>query len=47
MQALESLRCLPPSSLFRLMEEREVGVRNIWIGVFVKCTKFLRSIVLE
>jgi hypothetical protein len=48
-QALESLRNLPPASLFHMRERRDKSASSsssLWLGVVEKCSTFLRSIVL-
>lgn len=45
-QAFESLRHLPPASLFHLRCSSTPAASSPWLAVVDKCSAFLRSIVL-
>ena len=47
MHALESLRSLPPASIFYLMEQRDKSTSSLWLGLIERCISFLRSIIFE
>ena len=44
---LESLRSLPPASIFYLIEESDKNTSSLWLSLVEKCISFLRSIVFE
>lgn len=46
-QALESLRSLPPTSIFHLLHQRDNNTFGLWFRLLDKSTSFLRSIVFE
>ena len=45
--ALESLRGLPPASIFHLLHQKDNSTFDLWFGLVDKSTSFLRSIVFE
>ncbi|XP_057380553.1 E3 ubiquitin-protein ligase HERC2-like [Daphnia carinata] len=45
--ALESLRSLPPASIFRLLHQKDNSTYDLWLRLLNKSVSFLRSIIFE